>query len=686
MLRLDVRLNMATASAVISLFMIAAPLGGIALADPGKGKGGGQGGGGHGPAQAAPAAPPPRPSMPPPAAMRPPAPPPAAMRPAAPPPQVSRPAPQPHIARPQMQPMPQMQRSQPPPRVAAPSRPAPPRIAAPSRPPPPAVQRAAPPPRAASRPDVARRLQQSVEQRPDRGREQMQGRLSRSDQRELRQLERIAQQQQAAGQRLQRLQARSERGALGRNEQRELRRLQTNEEKQQTAARRLEQLQTRAQDGRLNRNEQRELSRLDRRDQLQKSAAQRLEQLQTASKSGRLDRAGQRELRELERQQRALGLDQRQAVREQAGVRDGRTARVTPQQVAEGRFATGLAARDGSRADLQLRLQAPRVVWRHGLRAGYVPWLSAVYWPYAYSDLFYYTFWPEAYDEGYWAYVYDDFFDGIYFPYGAPHVDYAYAGPYGMLESGVTTGSTAPRQRTPPGRLSQTARAICAQPDEGITAWPIREIEEAVQPTGEQKRLLADLKKAEDAAAEEFRQACPESLPMTPPGRLQTMTMRLQATLDAVKTVRPALEAFYTSLSDEQKARFNEIRPKLKEERTAAAQTQGANTECGGQKAGLSALPIDEIDRMVQPSDAQARALRRLDEATRRAVEILNGACPTSTPETPVGRLEIMQKRLEAMIEAANSVRPALQDLYATLSDEQKAKFNRLGRDSVRGG
>jgi hypothetical protein len=38
------------------------------------------------------------------------------------------------------------------------------------------------------------------------------------------------------------------------------------------------------------------------------------------------------------------------------------------------------------------------------------------------------------------------------------------------------------------------------------------------------------------------------------------------------------------------------------------------------------------------------------------------------------------------MIEAANSVRPALQDLYATLSDEQKAKFNRLGRDSVRGG
>jgi hypothetical protein len=33
------------------------------------------------------------------------------------------------------------------------------------------------------------------------------------------------------------------------------------------------------------------------------------------------------------------------------------------------------------------------------------------------------------------------------------------------------------------------------------------------------------------------------------------------------------------------------------------------------------------------------------------------------------------------MIEAANTVRSALSDFYASLSDEQKAKFNRLGRE-----
>ncbi len=39
-----------------------------------------------------------------------------------------------------------------------------------------------------------------------------------------------------------------------------------------------------------------------------------------------------------------------------------------------------------------------------------------------------------------------------------------------------------------------------------------------------------------------------------------------------------------------------------------------------------------------------------------------------------------MKQRLDAMIAAANAVRPALEDFYAALTDEQKAKFNRLGR------
>ena len=37
-----------------------------------------------------------------------------------------------------------------------------------------------------------------------------------------------------------------------------------------------------------------------------------------------------------------------------------------------------------------------------------------------------------------------------------------------------------------------------------------------------------------------------------------------------------------------------------------------------------------------------------------------------------------MEKRLEAMLRAAKLVQPALDEFYATLSSEQKARFNTL--------
>ena len=61
-------------------------------------------------------------------------------------------------------------------------------------------------------------------------------------------------------------------------------------------------------------------------------------------------------------------------------------------------------------------------------------------------------------------------------------------------------------------------------------------------------------------------------------------------------------------------------------------------------------------------------------------------ACPDETPLTPPGRLEAMQTRLKAMIEAANTVKPALDGFYASLSNEQKARFNRIGQELAQTG
>jgi hypothetical protein len=50
-------------------------------------------------------------------------------------------------------------------------------------------------------------------------------------------------------------------------------------------------------------------------------------------------------------------------------------------------------------------------------------------------------------------------------------------------------------------------------------------------------------------------------MPSTPTGRLAAVEARLNAMLEGVKTERPAMDKFYSSLSDEQKARFNALRP-----------------------------------------------------------------------------------------------------------------------------
>jgi len=61
-------------------------------------------------------------------------------------------------------------------------------------------------------------------------------------------------------------------------------------------------------------------------------------------------------------------------------------------------------------------------------------------------------------------------------------------------------------------------------------------------------------------AAEQLNTECPAYNLLTPTGRVDAMEKRLDTTLGAVKTMRPALTKFYNSLSDEQKARFNSLR------------------------------------------------------------------------------------------------------------------------------
>jgi hypothetical protein len=431
---------------------------------------------------------------------------------------------------------------------------------------------------------------------------------------------------------------------------------------------------TNANERRINAREKRQDRReaaKERREQRHKAAQDQREQRRDAAQN-RLNAQDQKNARQ---QRQDARQDRRQARQER---RADRRARVSAQQARQGRFAARVAQRE-ARRNARIAYRPYRWAWRHHRWAGFVPWYGTVFWPYAYADIFGYTFWPYGYDPGYWDYAYDDFFDSVFWGYDGPPAGYA-----------SVPDEHAPRYVQARRRTDvAAARELCKQPGSGITAWPFGDIAKKVDLSGEQKQLLDDMKAAAKDAAKQFADSCPpdSNFASTPPGRLDAMTARLDATLQAIEAVRPSLERFYASLSDEQKERFNEIGPNTAKIASASkSETQGsasdqAGNNCGDPKPGLANLPIERIETAVKPDDSQEDKLKGLETATNDAVSTLQAACPDNVPMTPPGRLDAMETRLKAMVEAANTVKPALDDFYKSLNDEQKARFNKLGSE-----
>jgi hypothetical protein len=139
----------------------------------------------------------------------------------------------------------------------------------------------------------------------------------------------------------------------------------------------------------------------------------------------------------------------------------------------------------------------------------------------------------------------------------------------------------------------------------------------------------------------------------------------------------PPLGRFYDSLSDDQKARFNSIGANQGRRARQPANAANPTVECG---ANILAWPNEQIDRIVRPDDAQRARLEALQSAAAQAADMIRAACPSQIPATPPGRLEAVGNRLQAMLQAVETVRPALSDFYAALNDDQKARFNTMGQ------
>jgi hypothetical protein len=97
----------------------------------------------------------------------------------------------------------------------------------------------------------------------------------------------------------------------------------------------------------------------------------------------------------------------------------------------------------------------------------------------------------------------------------------------------------------------------CTPPE--ALPWPAREIETRLHLNDDQRQELGVLQRASVLASNTLNFDCQPDENLNPPDRLATAETRIDAMLDAIKQVAPALDDFLGSLSDEQKAQFESI-------------------------------------------------------------------------------------------------------------------------------
>src|SRR4029077_7506887 len=76
------------------------------------------------------------------------------------------------------------------------------------------------------------------------------------------------------------------------------------------------------------------------------------------------------------------------------------------------------------------------------------------------------------------------------------------------------------------------------------------------------------------------------------------------------------------------------------------------------------------------PTEGQRAKVDALRTALQRGFEYIDKACPSDRPQTPTARLDAMEERGRAGRQALLVVRAPLEQLYASLTDEQKARLN----------
>jgi hypothetical protein len=96
--------------------------------------------------------------------------------------------------------------------------------------------------------------------------------------------------------------------------------------------------------------------------------------------------------------------------------------------------------------------------------------------------------------------------------------------------------------------------------------------------------------------------------------------------------------------------------------------------DCSREVAELKSFPLDAISQSINPDDAQDAALKSIRSMAGTTAETLAQSCSEQIPPAPVSRLDTVDRGLDAVQAALNTLQSPLQDFYQSLQEEQKAR------------
>src|SRR5262245_57090592 len=289
---------------------------------------------------------------------------------------------------------------------------------------------------------------------------------------------------------------------------------------------------------------------------------------------------------------------------------------------------------------------------------------AALFWPDAADDLVGYVLFPKGNDR-FWAHGYDSIVAAAFAASDADDRRAQRSPPAGNQVSDAASPAQGPLA---------SADLCTTTPAAADADALIERIERLIEPSASQRDALEQLRAPLAQTIERINATCPAAAPATLTQRLAAIQGRIWAMHDALFTLRLPLESFYNSLTDEQQRRLR------RDQELAANVTDGRGQTCAEPAAGIADGIMRAIGRAAPPSGPQRAGLDALRQNSAAMAKLVAGSCPSDPRLTPLDRFAAATDRLDVMLFAVMSMGPALQQLYDSLDDKQKAGLNRALR------